>query len=108
MSDKVIIQRKIYGKNTFKNVIDTSFKEFISNDMVKEANVVSIDSFFNQYDNLFYSIPYSGSNSHLELVNRSSDYLGIGFQDLQEEIRTLREENISLKNQLITIARNTQ
>lgn len=99
------IKRKIYGKNSFANVVDTSFKELVPADGIVDANTqANVESFFNDYDTLFYDIPPSGSDqSHEEIVRRSGEYIGINLQDLQEEIDNLREENVSLKNQLITI-----
>jgi hypothetical protein len=68
--------------------------------------VVSVVSFFNDYDTIFYDIPPSGSDtSHLEIVKRSGEYIGISIEDLQEEIRILREENVSLKNQIVIITK---
>ncbi len=99
------IKRKIYGKNSFANVVDTSFKELVPADGIADANAeVNLETFFNDYDTIFYDIPPSGSDqSHEEIVKRSGEYIGISIEDLQEEIENLREENVSLKNQLITI-----
>lgn len=105
MNQQVKVERKIFGVNTFKNVVDTNFKQLIPQvPSVSEAASATVDSFFQDYDQLFYQIPLSGSDSsHLSLVNRSSEYLGISFQDLINELLELREENTSLKNQLFTI-----
>lgn len=100
----VQIKRKIYGKNTFTNVVDPSFTELVPQDgAVDTTPEADVTSFFNNYDTLFFDIPPSGSDqSHLELVRRSGEYIGINIDDLREEIANLREENVSLKNQLIT------
>jgi hypothetical protein len=105
MGETVSIQRKIFGKNTLTNVIDTKFSQLIP---VEPKNVgpdpATVDTFFSDYNNLFYDIPPSGSNtSHLELVNRSSEYIGISILDMEQEIKNLREENVSLKNQLYNL-----
>src|SRR5258706_13910742 len=102
MIEKIDIKKKVYGKNSFTNVIDTNFKQLITPVTEVILSVTeSINSFFQSYDSLFFDISPSGSDqSHLELVSRSSDYLGISISDMQEEIRVLREENVSLKNQL--------
>lgn len=105
MSEPVNIQRKIYGKQTFTSVVDTSFKDLVPKDNSSVSITQEVTDFFNSYDNLFYEIPPSGSNnSHLELVNRSSQYLGISYQDLIEELRVTRDENVSLKNQLFILS----
>ena len=105
MSNIITIKNKIFGKNSFTNVIDTKFSELAAiQPSIQEKQLATIDTFFNDYDNLFYDIPITGSlKSHLELINRSSDYLGISFIDLQTEINNLRQENVALKNQLYTL-----
>lgn len=104
MSETALIQRKIFGRTSFKNVVDTEFNQLVPKDSsIAEKPESTVSSFFEDYDNLFYEIPLSGSNSHLDLVNKSSEYLGISFTDLQDEISDLRLENVSLKNQIFTL-----
>lgn len=108
MSEKALIQRKIFGRTSFKNVVDTEFKQLVPKDSsVAEKPEATVSSFFDDYDELFYVIPVSGSNSHLELINKSSEYIGISFTDLQDEISDLRLENVSLKNQIFTLTQGT-
>lgn len=106
MGDTVQIQRKIFGKTTFSNVVDTEFNQLVPKEeqaVVKED--ATVDSFFASYDTLFYDIPPSGSiKSHLEIVTRSSEYLGVSLEDLQQEIINLREENVALKKQLFSLS----
>jgi len=106
MADSAEIKRKIFGKATFSNVVNTSFTQLVPNkENVDNTTEPSITSFFDDYSTLFYQIPPSGSiNSHLELITRSSEYLGISIEDLQQEITNLREENVALKKQLYTIS----
>jgi hypothetical protein len=104
MSEQIQIKKTIYSLQQFNNVVDTRFSQLI-NTKTKDATITSLDSsiskFFNDYDLLFYDIHLSGSDqSHLGLVNRSLDYLGLSLDDLQNEIEFLREENINLKNQI--------
>ena len=105
MSQSANIVRKIYGKNSFSTVVDTSFSQLIPKDNASDLSVtVQVSDFFNTYNNIFYDIPITGSvESHLELVNRSSEYLGISYTDLLEELRTTRNDNVSLKNQLFVL-----
>jgi hypothetical protein len=99
------IKRKIYGKNSFSNVVDTTFSQLIpksSEGVADEADKIS--KFVAAYDDVFYDIPATGSGfSHLDIVNRSTEYLGISYTDLLEELRITRNENVSLKNQLFTL-----
>ena len=105
MADVVQIQRKIYGNGTFKNVVDVNFTQLVP---AEPSNISqappSVEKFFSDYDSLFYDIPPSGSlNSHLELINRSSDYVGISIEEMQREIQILREENVALKQQIFAL-----
>jgi hypothetical protein len=110
MSDIIDVKRKIYGKNTFTNVVDVDFNQLVTkNPTVVPNQDPTIETFFENYDTLFFDIPPSGSsNSHLELVTRSSEYIGISIENLQQEIATLRDENVSLKNQLFTLTNKVQ
>jgi hypothetical protein len=103
MAEKIKIQKTIYGLSSFNNLVNTSFSELTK--PPKEVPVppgTTIDKFFSDYDLLFYDIPLEGSDSsHLALASKSLEYLGISLEDLQNEINELREENISLKNQIL-------
>jgi hypothetical protein len=69
----------------------------------------TVDTFFTDYDTLFYDIPLSGSdNSHVQLAKRSSEYIGINIEDLEEEIRNLRDENVSLKIKIATLTNSNK
>lgn len=109
MAETVDISRKVFGKNTFINVVDIGFNQLIPADpKVLEAKPTDTAKFFEDYNSLFYEIPPSGSDtSHQELVARSSEYIGINLLDLETEVRTLREENVSLKNQLYILSNPT-
>lgn len=101
----VDIKRKIYGKNSFTNVVDTSFSQLIPKSESSQLEFSNqIPKFFETYNDLFYDIPATGSlMSHLEIINRSSEYLNISYTDLLEELRITRNENVSLKNQLFNL-----
>jgi len=109
MGEQVNIVRKIYGKNTFTNVVDVEFNQLVPKEPVDITQTpASVDTFFSDYDTLFYDIPPSGSeNSHVELVSRSSEYIGFSIDDLREEIANLRDENVSLKTQILSLTTPT-
>ena len=101
--EQVKIQKTIYSLQSFNNVVNTQFSQLAQsrNDVPAEPTV-DVPGFFEQYDLLFYDIPPSGSdNSHLGLATRSLEYLGVSLDDLTTEISNLREENITLKNQIL-------
>ena len=70
----------------------------------QESADLTVNEFFEQYNNLFFEIPPSGSDeSHLGLATRSLEYLGVSIEDLQSEIDYLRQENVELKNQILQV-----
>lgn len=99
MAETVNITRRIYSKNTFPSVVDTGFKELLPiQEPTKEE--VSVEKFFNMYDELFFTIPVSGPNSHEELLDRSGDYVGQTYSSLLTEVEQLKKENADLKNKI--------
>ena len=113
MDEPVQISRTIFGKTTYQNVINTKFTQLVSSDSSTATPAVDVKTFFVNYNELFYDIPSSGSYSgslgytHLDLVNRSSDYIGISFQDLQAEIIQLRTDNVALRQQIFALTQQT-
>jgi hypothetical protein len=109
MPEQIQIKKTIYSADSINNIINTNFTQLART--VKDIPSppdMSINDFFQKYDELFYEIPLSGSDqSHLGLVTRSSEYLGLSLDDLQNEIDFLREENIDLKNQIYTSSQIT-
>jgi len=99
------LQKTIYSLNGFNNVVDTSFSQLAKTN-TNVATITTLDKtvsqFFQEYDSLFFEIPPTGSDqSHLGLATRSLEYLGLSLETLQNEIDTLREENVNLKNQIL-------
>lgn len=105
MSEVVQIQKTIYGLQGINSVIDTNFTQLVPpTQAATTSSIVSVSDFFQEYDNIFFDIPATGSiNSHMTLAERSLDYVGVSLEDLRNEILNLREENVSLKNQILTI-----
>lgn len=107
MSEQVQIQKTIYSREQFENVVNTSFTELVppSASLAPVTPDMNVSDFFNQYNTIFFDIPPSGSEeSHLGLATRSLEYLGLSLEDLQSEIDILRQENAELKNQIIQIS----
>lgn len=114
MSQEVKVSRTVFGKTTFQNVIDTTFNQLVTTPpSVSEVPVIGVPEFFQYYNELFYDIPSSGSYSgslglsHLDIVNKSSDYIGINIQDMAQEITDLRSENVALQRQIFTLTQTT-
>ena len=109
---KVDLTKKLYDKKAYLNVIDTQFNELLQPTPPTEPEV-SVDEFFQLYNDLFYDIPKFGeTNSHEYLIKQSSDYIGStiltdDIQALLDEITSLREENLELQRNIIDLTTNT-
>ncbi len=113
MNTKVDFIKEIRGTNTYTNVIDTEFREFISPVEDEAAVTVTVADFFNYYDQLFFDIPLTGTNSHSTLIERSTQYLGGTVADpekqaLIEEINSLKQQIIDLTNTYLSVSQITQ
>tara|TARA_R110001606_G_scaffold383799_2_gene546228 strand:+ start:1460 stop:1807 length:348 start_codon:yes stop_codon:yes gene_type:complete len=100
MEQRVNLNREVFAKQQYEQVIDTSFSQLTppSSSIPIEA-LPTVDEFFQDYDSLFFQIPQSGENSHETLIVSSTDY--IGYQPLNDEIQALTEEITSLRTQLL-------
>jgi len=101
MAEKVELNKKVYGKVTYPNVINTEFSQLIKPQVDEVVPTVTVEQFFQYYDDLFYDIPISGDfNSHTELIKRSTEYVGVNqnteeIDALLDEINQLRLENLT-------------
>ena len=113
MSSLVDLSKQVFEKQQYQQVVDTSFAELTVGTAASTTNTItplpSIQEFFDAYGQLFYTIPKTGeTDSHQYLVNQSSAY--IGGQGINQEITALlaevtalREENLGLQQQLLSI-----
>jgi hypothetical protein len=106
MAETVQLNKTVYGKITYPNVIDTEFTQLIRPTTEAVDNTITIDEFFQAYNDLFFEIPAAGDfNSHEELIKRSTEYTGVNqtseeIDALLEEINQLRLENLDLQQQV--------
>lgn len=102
MSQEVKLVKEVYGRNTFTRVVDTSFSELYNPAPAPAAipQQITVDEFFDLYNELFFEIPATGEiNSHEYLVARSTEYLGGGV--LTDNEKAYIEEINSLRQQLL-------
>lgn len=102
MSEQVKLVKEVYGRNTYTRVINTSFSElyFAVTASVSPSTQLTVEAFFDVYNDLFFQIPATGDlNSHEYLVKRSGEYLGGGVLTDNEKIYI--EEINSLRQQLL-------
>ena len=100
-----------YDKSQYQQVIDTSFTQLanVSSSLSASLPTISVDQFFQYYQDLFFQIPKLGdTNSHQYLVITSGAYIGSTtptddtIQVLIEEVTQLRQENLDLQQQIIS------
>jgi hypothetical protein len=110
--DKINLNKSVYERRQYTNVIDTSFTQLVPPPPVTSSFTPEdqVAAFFNDYNDLFFDIPKTGeTNSHEYLIKKSSEYINFQFIDdtaqaLLDEIATLREENLSLTKQIIQLS----
>ena len=106
MAERVQLNKIVYGKITYPNVINTQFTQLVGANPADAAAPMTIEEFFQAYNDLFFEIPIDGEfNSHLELIKRSTEYVGVNqtpdeVDALLTEINQLRLENLRLNQQL--------
>jgi hypothetical protein len=109
MATNVQLVKEIYGVNTYTKAIDTKFTELVSPVTDLPDTEITVDQFFQYYENLFFNIPVSGSiNSHAYLVEKSQEYIGGSLIDAEkqaliEEINSLRQQLLDLNQSFTNI-----
>jgi hypothetical protein len=110
MEKQVKLVKEVYGRVTYTKVIDTSFTELYTPVTASvETEPVSVETFFDLYNDLFFQIPATGElNSHEYLVARSTEYLGGGVltdneKAYIEEINSLREQLLEANTNLLNV-----
>ena len=116
MAQPVTLQKQVYDKNQYQKVIDTSFTQLVPPVIasITASSLPSVSEFFTYYNQLFFDIPKFGEvNSHEYLIKTSQEYIGLSntvndeIQALIDEVTELRQENLDLQQQLLTIVQNT-
>jgi hypothetical protein len=116
MSQKVTLQKQVFDKNQYKQVIDTSFTQLANTTPTAftGSTLPTINEFFEYYNQLFFDIPkFGATDSHEYLIKTSQDYVGTSnmvndeVQELIDEITELRQENLDLNQQILNLAQAT-
>ena len=107
----ISLTNTLYNKSQYQKVIDTSFTQLgvVAPTSSFVAPTISVAEFFQNYQELFFSIPKFGdTNSHEYLIKTSGEYIGSTnvnddlIQALLEETNQLRQENLDLQQQIIS------
>lgn len=97
--EKIKIKKESFPKQKYPIIINTEFSQLI-NPSPQVENVLTVDEFFELYDDLFFQIPIDGEiGSHKELIRRSTEY--VGETQNTEEIDLLLEEINQLRLELL-------
>ena len=109
--EQVNLNKKVYSKNQYEKVIDTKFSQLATtvspSDQVAQTTSISVEEFFQYYEQLFLIIPKEGEiNSHEYLIKTSSEYVNSTLTDntiqaLIDEINVLQQQNLELNQQLV-------
>jgi hypothetical protein len=110
MANDINIQKTVFSSVEFSKVVDTSFKTFTQ--PVVEEDLDTTEELFRLYEKLYYEIDVTGeADSHEYLVKKSSELLNFDkitedIQPLLDEIAQLRQENLALNQQILTLETN--
>ena len=90
-----------------RRVVDTNFTEF-GNTAEETPTRLTVDQFFEAYEELFYLIPQRGENSHEYMIQRSSEYANFEAQSqelssLMGEIADLQQENARMQEEIVNL-----
>ena len=110
--EQVNLNKNVFAKDQYEKVIDTSFTQLVqpaaTSSVVPPS--ISVAEFFTNYQTLFFEIPkYGATNSHEYLIKTSQAYAGDfnnddTIQALTEEVTSLRQENLTLQQQILNTA----
>jgi hypothetical protein len=110
MANDINIQKTVFSSTEFNKVIDNNFKTFTQ--PVPEEDTDTPEELFRLYEKLYYVIDVTGdTDSHEYLVKKSSELLTFDrvtedIQPLLDEIAQLRQENLALNQQILTLETN--
>lgn len=113
MSQPINLQVTGYSRAELDKTIDRQFTQLGTPTTQIETTeltpTLTVQEFFNVYNDLFYLIPKTGeTNSHQYLIRQSGEYVGgealnTDLLALQEEIAELRTENLELQQTILTL-----
>jgi hypothetical protein len=99
MNKRLNLNKTLFDKIKYSRTIDNSFKELLPPPLEEIVETLTIEEFFEAYNNLFFEIPKTGLNSHNTLIQKSSEY--IGDEQTNEELDALYAEVTALREQLL-------
>lgn len=114
MNEKIDLNKTVYNKSQYEKTIDTSFSQLGVKTIQEQLDEQpTIEEFFGLYNDLFYTIPETGTtNSHEYLIQQSSEYIDFDqnnseIEALQNEIAQLRTELLDAQKQIVELQTGT-
>jgi hypothetical protein len=110
MAEELNLYKEIYGQNTYRRVIDTEFRQLVEQEVIVDDEI-TVDRFFELYEELFFQIPITGeTNSHEYLINTSTEYVGGSVitdneKALIQEINDLRQQLLEANTNIVEISK---
>jgi hypothetical protein len=107
MDNDIQIRKTVFNATEFNKVVNTSFNTFVQPTPAEDLDTP--EELFRLYEKLYYTIDVTGTvNSHEYLVQKSSELLNFdtvteNIKPLLEEIAQLREQNLALNQQILTL-----
>ena len=107
MDKDIQIVKTVFNSTEFKKVIDTSFRTFTQ--PPPEVDLDTSEELFRLYEKLYFTLDITGpTNSHEYLAQKSSELLNFDtvtedIQPLLDEIAQLRQTNLTLNQQILTL-----
>jgi len=105
------LNKAVFGKVSYPQIVDTEFRQLVQpEEVTPDLEPLTVTEFFQEYDRLFFDIPQNGEvGSHVELVTRSSSYVGMTnqsaeMQALIDEISDLRIQLLSAQQEVINLS----
>ena len=115
MKQSANLNRQEFDKDKFNETVDTEFSQLITkpDPSFFDLNLATLKDFWLLYDKFFYDIPKLGNiESHEYLAKTSGEYANVDnisseVQVLLDEIASLREENLELRqNEALNVTKN--
>lgn len=109
MAKNISLKKTTYIKEDYDKVVNREFTFFVEE---STEQVVTVEEFFNLYEDLYLEIPIEGDiNSHEYLASKSGELANLErnteeIQPLLDEIAQLREQLLNANRQIVELQSN--
>jgi|TARA_R110000744_G_scaffold213025_1_gene331928 hypothetical protein len=104
---QVTLTKNNLERRSYTQVINTEFSQLTTPESsLPTVEIITVEEFFQNYNEIFFLIPKTGENSHTTLITTSTDY--IGYQPFSDELIALQEEITGLRTELLNAQKQLQ